>query len=699
MCDIIQKILFLKGHPFHSSTCMLRLSILIPLLLCLCFPATAQNDASFCLKVYHVNILLQKNHYAPKAINNSFSEYVFDTFLQQLDSEQTIFFQQEVDSLRRYRHLLDDAIFTTDCAFMEDFRRYYKRGLERNMEAVNQLREEPFDPEPLDSLYPVVEKDNYFEDIASLKKLYRKRIAYDILDRVARSGTNQDSLYARLPVVADSLRLQQLDNYACHIESLLNPNPDMESYMADLFINVFCSYFDPHTTFLPTDSQTAFFNSISSSTLGLGLEMQLNESNGVNVAGVHPGSPAFRDQRIEEGDRLLRVRYDGAVYEVNCVNMNMVYTLFYSDQYRAVELTFRKKSGIEYQSRLKKEVLKNYDNSTYSFLIDHSITMGYVYIPSFYSSMEGYATNLYDDVLYELNHLKEEGAKGFIIDLQFNPGGDIYQALKLMSLFTEQVPAAVFKDRRLGLDLVFTPRGIKRFDEPLVIMVNGATASAGELFADVMQQRKRAVLLGQRTYGKSTMQTFYPLDDTAESELLKITFQKMFKMNGETFQRRGVTPDLITPALLEPLYLREEDAARALEPELLDVQLTENILWPRNYQNALTLGPERIANRTHYQKIAQHNEEVKRLLQASDTIPLQFDYVFEQISKEQEQSKDFQEIKEKTYAIKLRLLSKDLKKIAAGNDGMIEAVMERNKKAMHRDPDLFEAIHVLWEMF
>lgn len=669
------------------------------LLLCLVALTHAQTNDDFCLKVYKVNILIQKNHYAPKAINNQFSEYVFDNFLKQLDSDQTIFLQEEIDSLSHFRHELDDAIFKTECGFMDAFVHFYENGLKRNLAMVQELREETFVPEPGDTLRFVQrEKPVYYDNIEKIKNIYRKRLTYEVLDHVARSGKNKDSLYTQLPLVVNELRLQQLDNYTCRLQNLINPGPGMQYFMEDLFINVFCSYFDPHTNFFSADAKSGFFNSLSSGSLGLGLIMELSANNEVNINDIQTGSPAFLDPLIEKGDRLMRVGFGEKEYEVNCTNMNVVHNYFYSDNYKELELTFRKKSGLDYRTLLQKEVLKNYENTTYGFLIGGKKKVGYIYIPSFYSNMEGNSTNLYNDLLFELNHLKRSGAKGFILDLQYNSGGDLMQAFYMLTLFLDQAPLSVFNNRRNGPELVLNLNSKAKFKEPIIILINGFSASASELFASTLQDQNRAVVLGQRSYGKGTLQTFFPLDEeSTDPELLKVTIEKMFRMNGKSHQRNGVHPDILTPALLEGFYTREEDNTNALDGEEIEIGYKEKRKLPRSHQKAVTLANSRIVTQPHFRQIAALNEKLSQELKITDTIPLEFGVLFNEVTKENTLFTLFNEVTEKTYTLDVQLQGKDKKNIQY--NPLLQTMLNNKKEQLLTNPDIFEAVQVIQDMF
>jgi len=667
-------------------------------ILLLCFAiGNSQNRDDFCLKLYKVNILIQKNHYTPKAINNQLSEYLFDNFLEQLDSDHSVFLQHEVDSLNSYRHQLDNAIFETNCQFINDFITFYKNGLERNLQLLEELKAEAFEPEINDTIRFLTEKTTYYSNPEEIKKLFRKRIVYEVLDEVARMEGDKDSLYTILPEIAATSALKYIENYECRLQNQLHPNPDLESYIFDLYINIFCSYFDPHTNFFSADSKSDFFNSISSSNLTFGLEMEISDSHQVSVQDIHSGSPAFRDTRIEKGDQLIRIENNGDIYEVNCSNINVIQNFFFSDNYKSLLLTFRKKNGIEFQSELQKELLKNYENTSYSFLIDGKKKIGYIHIPSFYSNIEGSSSNLLNDIMIEYAHLRAQGAKGYILDLQFNGGGDMYEAFKVISLFIDEGPFAVFDNRRMGKTIISNYRKRRAIKDPMVVLINGFTASASELFAYSLQDHNRAIILGQRSYGKATMQTFFPMDEEDENtELLKITIEKMYRLTGKSHQNNGVIPDIITPAFLEPLYIREGDLSTSVEDRELPLDFRKKSKVSKKQKKAIENANRRIKDREYFKEIHRLNKIVSQHVKENDTIPLRFDAVLQSIEKEKKLFGEFNTIYDSNFGIEINYLDKD--QLLIRNNSTLEMIFENKRKRALANPDLFEAVELLRDM-
>lgn len=668
----------------------------IPFFLFLFGIGFSQNGDDFCLKLAKINSLLQQNHYTPKAMDDNMSSYVYTTFLNQLDPDELLFLRHEIDSLSQYKILIDDAIVDAQCDFLNHFIAFYKSGLERQLKLLEELQSEPFHPELTDTLRQL-DKGLFYETPQQIKNVFKKRLAYSVLDTYARTGTNKDSLYSRLPQVAEEMSKTEFENLRCTIENQLNPNNGLNNYVLDLFANVFSGYFDPHSNYFNVETKNDYFNSLTSGTLSFGLIMEMDDTNQVSVYDILTGSPAFREKQIEKGDRLIKVQHLDITYNVNCVNMNVVNAMFYSDTYKNLLLTFRKKNGIDYETQLQKELLKNYENTVFSFLIKGRKKVGYIHVPSFYSNIEGNTTNVFNDFFKEINHLKSEGAKGFIIDLQNNGGGDIEQALYMVSLFVEDGPIAILKNRYKFNNMVYNLFDREVIDEPLVVLINGYTASAGELFAAAIQDHKRGVLLGQRTYGKGTLQAFFPLDEeNPEGELLKVTVEKMFRLNGKTHQLTGIQPDIVTPALLESLFYRENDYNQALKAEVLGLTFKPNHKLPSSHQKAIEAAKQRIAAKPHYSKIADFNEAVNNQMEMAKNFPINFESVFKEIENENALFTDFYALYETPHPITLKVLDKD-KKIM-NNDPLLAPVMEANKQVVLTNPDVLEAVYVLLEM-
>lgn len=170
-----------------------------------------------------------------------------------------------------------------------------------------------------------------------------------------------------------------------------------------------------------------------------------------------------------------------------------------------------------------------------------------------------------------LSSLKQMGkVKGIVLDLRNNPGGALDQAVDLSRLFIKNGVIVTQKGRNKNDNVEYRATNAPYASVPIVVLVNGGSASASEIVAGALQDHKRAVLIGEQTFGKGSVQTFMQLD---QNEGLKLTTAKYYLPSGRTIQAVGVTPDIIVYPGVAPenensFSIKESDLKRHLQGEL-----------------------------------------------------------------------------------------------------------------------------------
>ncbi len=189
-----------------------------------------------------------------------------------------------------------------------------------------------------------------------------------------------------------------------------------------------------------------------------------------------------------------------------------------------------------------------------------------------------------DDLKTELEKLVGEGLDGLVLDLRGNPGGLLTSAAEVAGLFLPRGELIVFtrgrdnaEDRR-----PFKSSGLTHYtmeDFPMVILVNGGSASASEIVAGALQDHKRAMLVGEKTFGKGSVQSLLPLQD---GSAVKLTTAKYYTPSARVIHGNGIEPDHTVPMPIEDLFLLyiqktqpadEADELLETEPEIRDIQL------------------------------------------------------------------------------------------------------------------------------
>ncbi len=170
------------------------------------------------------------------------------------------------------------------------------------------------------------------------------------------------------------------------------------------------------------------------------------------------------------------------------------------------------------------------------------------------------------DLKEHLTVLRQENGdqlQGMILDLRNNPGGLLDQAVAVADLFLSDGLIVYTEGRESEAQLEFSAQKVGTEPEyPLVVLINGGSASAAEIVAGALQDHRRAIILGEQSFGKGSVQTIIPLDDHSG---LRLTTARYFTPSGRSIQARGIDPDIVVPQLrMEPLKknglpLREED--------------------------------------------------------------------------------------------------------------------------------------------
>ena len=179
----------------------------------------------------------------------------------------------------------------------------------------------------------------------------------------------------------------------------------------------------------------------------------------------------------------------------------------------------------------------------------------------------------------EILKLKKENIDGLILDLRYNGGGAVNEATELAGIFVGAGPMAQQKGKDPKIYAIKNSNRGTIYDGPLVILVNGYSASASEMVAGTLQDYNRAVIIGSPTYGKATMQIVFPMDTTVTPEnlmekhtenSLKLTIGKLYRVDGTTAQFSGVQPDIVLPDILDAYITKEAEAPHALHPSFIN---------------------------------------------------------------------------------------------------------------------------------
>ncbi len=319
---------------------------------------------------------------------------------------------------------------------------------------------------------------------------------------------------------------------------------------------------DAHSTFMDTKS----FKDLSVQTKGefggLGISIGMKDGALTVIAPLN-GTPAFR-AGIKAGDIILKIDDKATIG----MNIDDSVKLMRGKPKTDITLTIiRKKEPKPLKIKITRDIIKI--QSVYVKTIEDKVL--YIHVTSFDQKVvEGVKKAIRD----------HNNTEGIILDLRNNPGGLLDQAVGLVDLFVEEgaIVSQKGKSKSENLDYNAHKAGTDTHT-PIVVLVNGGSASASEIVSGALQDFNRSIVVGEKTFGKGSVQVVMPI---GESEALKLTVARYYLPSGRTIQAVGVTPDIIVHLgkidfVEDPVLLKERDLKKHLEGELakIDENTTE----------------------------------------------------------------------------------------------------------------------------
>jgi len=514
--------------------------------------------------------IVAREHYRRAPLDDHLSSLILDRYLDSIDGSRSYFYASDIAEFERYRYELDDAIKTGDVepAFVI-FRRYQQRSRERMAYAIDLLSKKPdFDVE--ESFNFDREKEPWPANTAEMNELWRKRVKNDALSLVTAGKQWTEA--------ADLLR-KRYEHVARRMDQS-KPDDVFEAFM-----NAFVLSLDPHSNYFSARNSEEYNIQMSLSYEGIGASLQLTDDY-VTVIDVIAGGPAATSGKLAANDRITAVgegksgeltdvigwRLDDVVQKIRGPGGTLVRLQLLpagaapGSVQKVVEFT-RNRVSLEAQAAHKamRVVARN----------GRDVKVGIITVPSFYQDYDASRAGVKDyrsttrDVQRLIGELRKDGAEVLIMDLRANGGGYLPEAESLTGLFIDRGPVVQLRDTTGRIEVDDDPDPAIFYSGPMIVLVDRFSASASEIFAGAIQDYGRALIVGQQTYGKGTVQNAHPLNYTIfgrkpELGQLNVTIGKYYRITGESTQDRGVTPDIALPSLIDANEVGESTRDRAL---------------------------------------------------------------------------------------------------------------------------------------
>lgn len=586
---------------------------------------------------------IHARHYLRDSMQHLDGGKMVQAYIESFDYGRMYFLQSELDTFNfRFAAAMENFLEKGNLyAAFEIYESFKKKATARTEWAFARLEqdwdfsvEETFRPDRREEPWPATEEE--------ATRLWERRLKYELLNELMSLASDVDeedsvSLERSSPDLIeagdeedafDPAKLQRLLNDAAfYAEKLgearekirrryarnLRHTVDREAAeVQESFINAMTQLFDPHSTFLSSDTLERFNSSVQNSFVGIGAMLQ--DVDGIcTIKELLPGGPAEESRQLEPEDQIHGVAQGDEAFE-DVVDMELRYIVrqIKGEKGTTVRLLIRPGDSSDPSVRkivsIVRDEVKLTANLASATLITvpvedgRTVPVGVIELPSFYGNIGagGALTNTSDDVAELLNKLRGLGAEGIILDLRMNGGGLLSEAVRLAGLFIPVGPVVQVRDKDGRIDVLSDRDPRMLWDGPLIVLTSRFSASASEIVAGALQDHERALIVGNRsTHGKGTVQEVYHMNNrmpfswfkAAEPETRpvasKITIKQFYLPDGSSTQVKGVPSDIALPSVNEFLPIGEDDLPHALPWGEIDA-----VEWITNWAKLKVDSPE-----------------------------------------------------------------------------------------------------------
>ncbi len=504
--------------------------------------------------------MISRFHLSRPLVDDKASSKLLDLYLKHLDIQKLYFLQADIDEFGKHRTTLDDELKAGDTQFGYVVFNRYKDRMKAQIAVANKWIDADHDFTVDESIVTDPDVQTWAKTQQELDDRWRQRIKFDLLQSKL-DGTPIEKARERL--------------HKRYRNAILNINNMGEGEELEFYLTSFTQCFDPHSTYMSPQSWENFQIDLRLSLDGIGAALRSDDGFTI-VAEIVKGGAADRDGRLKVGDKILGVGQgpSGDIEDIYEAKLNDVVRKIRGQRGTIVRLQVKTEAGGETKIyNVTRDKVELQERAVKGEIIDtvsrtgRPGRIGVVSLPSFYRDFEGAQggedfKSAAKDLEAVLQNFNREGVDGVVIDLRDNGGGALSEAIEVSGHFLDEGPVVQVKEpngrvRALDDEL----QGVL-YNGPLVVVCNRLSASASEIFAGVIKDYHRGLVIGDTTtHGKGTVQNLMEVAATepfrffkgADRGKLKLTIQQFYRVNGDSTQNRGVRSDVVLPSLLDHL--------------------------------------------------------------------------------------------------------------------------------------------------
>ena len=491
---------------------------------------------------------ISSHHYTREIDEKSFNNLYIEALLEELDGNKNLFLSYEIRSFKRKstNYKKNSENFDINLAY-EILNAYFNRVIEISEYQIKLAKKDSFNlsiDEDIDIFY---DDNEYASSMLELKERWRKTTKNDFIISVLAKD-EEDEIISNLT-----------NRYERRIKRVLQ-RKDEDIFL--LAINIMTRQFDPHSTYLSPYNAEDFEIDMSLKLGGIGalLSNSATEDYSIIVSLV-PGGPAEKNGELYPNDKIVKIKqHNEDIFEdVTGWRIDEVVQKVRGEPQTFVTLEVipgdAEDNSIRKIVEIEREIVELEERAAKSKIYSlnkngNEYKIGIIDLPSFYLDFEAWQArdpnykSSSRDVKNILEEFKKQSVDAVLVDLRNNSGGALTEANKLTGLFTSAGATLQIKESNGNIIPWGDARVRQAWSKPMAVLVNRYSASASEIFAGAIQDYQRGLVIGQRTFGKGTVQR---LDSLSEGQL-KITESKFYRVSGDSTQSRGIDPDIILPS-------------------------------------------------------------------------------------------------------------------------------------------------------
>jgi carboxyl-terminal processing protease len=488
---------------------------------------------------------LTEEHYA-QILDDDFNYKYIEHLINELDNNKRYFTKYEVNRFLNSAKLFNPSKQTFDIkSAYKIINLYFNRLLEFSDYQIMLIEKEAFIYSGVDSLDIYSDDNEWQASKLALKKLWKKI-------------TKNDMLTSELADKSDDNSIENIKKRYTNRIRRINQRKDEDIF--SLAMSSLTSQFDPHSTYFSPRSAEDFELNMSLKLEGIGA-LLTTEDDYAKIVSLVPGGPAEKSGRIDPEDKITRIKQGDSEDFVDVVGWRVdeVVDLIRGKSGSSLDIEFIPSDSEDNSNRkvvnLVREEIKLEDRAAKSSIhsiniLDQEYKIGIIDLPTFYIDFEAYRKRDPDyksssnDVKKILKEFNKESVDAVIVDLRSNSGGSLLEANKLTGLFVSSGATVQVKQNSGKIGSWGDYYAKQAWKKPMAVLVDRGSASASEIFAGAIQDYKRGLVIGHRTFGKGTVQAI----DNLSSGQIKITESKFYRVTGESTQNKGVVPDIELPS-------------------------------------------------------------------------------------------------------------------------------------------------------